>query len=167
MDQGDVQANDERRPLTIVFGDLVRSTGLSATIEDEDFIAIIDRYYAIAEEVFTSHGGYVAQQQGDGVFVWFGYPVAREDDADRAVAAGVELIEQIREASEAVEREFGVSIAARVGINSGSVLIRALPAGGANAFGFAVNFAAKVEAAAPIGGVLISEATLELLRVRP
>ena len=167
MHERDVEADDERRPLTIVFSDLVRSTGISATIDDEDFVAIMDRYYAIADEVFTRHGGYIAQHQGDGVFVWFGYPVAREDDADRAVAAGVELIERIGEAGTALERKFGVRIDARIGIHSGSAVVHALPRGGVNAFGFAVNFAAKVEAVAPIGGVVLSEATLELMRVRP
>src|SRR5262245_23978084 len=105
MDERDVEATGERRPLTIVFSDLVRSTGLSATIDDEDYIAIIERYYAIAGEVFTNHGGYIAQHLGDGVFAWFGYPVAREGDADRAVAAGCELIARIREAGEAFERK--------------------------------------------------------------
>ena len=129
MDERDVEANDERRPLTIVFSDLVRSTSLSATIDDEDFIVIIERYYAIAEEVFTSHGGYIAEHIGDGVFVWFGYPVAREGDADRAVAAGIELIERIREAGAALERKFGDHIDARVGIHSGSVVVRTLAGG--------------------------------------
>jgi class 3 adenylate cyclase len=158
-----VEANDERRPLTIVFSDLVRSTGLSASVDDEDFMAIIGRYYAIAEEVFTSHGGYIAQRLGDGVFVWFGYPVAREDDADRAVAAGIELIERIRGEGDRLERTFGAHIDARVGIHSGSVVVRALPDGDVTAFGFTVNFAAKVEEAAPIGAVVLSEATLERL----
>src|SRR5690349_15456986 len=167
MHERDVEANDERRPLTVLFSDLVRSTGLSASIDDEEFVALIDAYYEIVEEVCARHGGYIAAHLGDGVFVWFGYPVTREDDADRAVAAGFELIERLREPSDALERKLGVRLDARVGIHSGSAVVRPLPDGGVTSLGFTVNFAAKVQAAAPIGGVLISEATLELLRSLP
>jgi len=167
MHERDVEANDERRPLTVLFSDLVRSTGLSASIDDEEFVAVIDAYYGIVEEVCARHGGYIAQHLGDGVFVWFGYPITREDDADRAVTAGFELIELLREPSDALERKLGVRFDARVGIHSGSAVVRPVPEGGFTSLGFTVNFAAKVQAAAPIGGVLISEATLELLRWLP
>ena len=82
----------ERRQVTVMFSDLVGSTALSARMDPEDLREIISGYQKCVAETVQRFGGFVAKYMGDGVLVYFGYPQAHEDDAERAVRAGVELI---------------------------------------------------------------------------
>src|SRR5262249_11595491 len=82
----------ERRQVTVMFSDLVGSTVLSARMDPEDLREVISAYQKCVAETVRSFGGFVANYMGDGVLVYFGYPEAHEDDAERAVRAGLELI---------------------------------------------------------------------------
>ena len=83
----------ERRQLTVMFCDLVGSTALSTQLDPEDLRAVIQRYQQTCADVIQRHDGYIAQYLGDGLLVYFGYPTAHEDDARRAVRAGLEIVE--------------------------------------------------------------------------
>ena len=82
----------ERRQVTVMFSDLVGSTALSARMDPEDLREVISAYQRCVAETVQRFGGFVAKYMGDGVLVYFGYPQAHEDDAERAVRAGLELI---------------------------------------------------------------------------
>ena len=85
----------ERRQVTVMFSDLVGSTALSARMDPEDLREVISAYQKCVAETVRRFGGFVAKYMGDGVLVYFGYPQAHEDDAERAVRAGLELIEAV------------------------------------------------------------------------
>jgi class 3 adenylate cyclase len=87
------QETAERRQVTVMFSDLVGSTALSARMDPEDLREVISAYQKCVAETVQGFGGFVAKYMGDGVLVYFGYPQAHEDDAERAVRAGLELIE--------------------------------------------------------------------------
>jgi class 3 adenylate cyclase len=89
------QDTAERRQVTVVFSDLVGSTALSARIDPEDLREIIAAYQKCVAETVQRFGGYIAKYMGDGVLVYFGYPRAHEDDAERAVRAGLELVKTV------------------------------------------------------------------------
>ena len=82
----------ERRQVTVMFSDLVGSTALSARMDPEDLREVISAYQKCVAETVRRFGGFVAKYMGDGVLVYFGYPQAHEDDAERAVRAGLELV---------------------------------------------------------------------------
>ena len=90
------QDTAERRQVTVMFSDLVGSTALSARMDPEDLREVISAYQKCVAETVQRFGGFVAKYMGDGVLVYFGYPQAHEDDAERAVRAGLELIEAVR-----------------------------------------------------------------------
>lgn len=154
----------ERRPLTILFSDLVQSTALSASTDDEAYLHAIMRYWSIAEEVIDRHGGYLAQREGDGIYAWFGYPIATEHDALHAIEAGLDLVLAVRALNNELASTIGSSLCARVGIHTGTVVVAETSDGRPFGFGFAVNFAAKVQSAAKLETVMASEATLAVLR---
>src|SRR6266403_5693765 len=108
----------ERRHLTVMFCDLVGSTALSARFDPEDLQELLRTYFARVDDVAGSHGGFVAKYLGDGALIYFGYPQAHEDDAERAVRAGLALVDGISELTAAGER-----LSARVGIATGLVVI--------------------------------------------
>jgi class 3 adenylate cyclase len=95
----------ERRQVTVMFSDLVGSTALSARMDPEDLREVISAYQKCVGETVKRFGGYVAKYMGDGVLVYFGYPQAHEDDAERAVRAGLELIQAVIPASQGALRE--------------------------------------------------------------
>jgi class 3 adenylate cyclase len=85
----------ERRQVTVMFSDLVGSTALSARMDPEDLREIISAYQKCVAETVQRFGGFLAEYMGDGVLVYFGYPQAHEDDAERAVRAGLELVQRL------------------------------------------------------------------------
>src|SRR5262249_62042342 len=87
-----VSVSPERRQVTVMFSDLVGSTALSARMDPEDLREVIGAYHQCVAETMQRFGGFVAKYMGDGVLVYFGYPYAHEDDAERAVRAGLELV---------------------------------------------------------------------------
>ena len=107
----------ERRQVTVMFSDLVGSTALSASMDPEDLREVISAYQKCVAETVRRFGGFVAKYMGDGVLVYFGYPQAHEDDAERAVRAGLELIEAVS------ALKSSASLQTRVGIATGLVVV--------------------------------------------
>ena len=154
-------AAEERKTVTTLFCDLVAFTAMGEAADPEDVDALLDEYFARATKVIESHGGTVEKFIGDAVVGVFGVPVAHEDDAERAVRAGLRLIEAL----DGLRRPDGSQLEARVGINTGEALVR-LDVDPASGRGFltgdAVNVAARLEAAAPPGGVVVGALTRDL-----
>ena len=107
----------ERRQVTVMFSDLVGSTALSARMDPEDLREIISAYQKCVADIVQRFGGFVAKYMGDGVLVYFGYPEAHEDDAERAVQAGLEL------AAAVSALKAPVSLQTRIGIATGLVVV--------------------------------------------
>src|SRR5215468_6683285 len=152
----------ERRQLTVMFSDLVGSTALSARMDPEDLREVISAYQKCVAEAVRRFGGFVAQYLGDGVLVYFGYPEAHEDDAERAVRAGLELIAAV------TALKTPASLQTRVGIATGLVVVGDLMAGSGEAHergivGETPNLAARLQGIAEPNTVVIAEATRRLL----
>jgi len=150
----------ERRQLTVMFCDLVGSTALSARLDPEELHDIIARYHAWAAQTVARHGGYIAKYMGDGVLVYFGYPQAHEYDAEEAVRTGLALVDAVGEIRGPQRLQI------RVGIASGLVVIGDLMGEGEAReraiVGEAPNLAARLQALAEPGTVLIAESTRRL-----
>ena len=146
----------ERRQLTVMFCDLVGSTALSAKLDPEDLRAIIGSYHRYFTEVITKSGGFVAKYMGDGVLAYFGYPQAHEDDAERAVRAGLALVEAVPK----LDAHEGTALQVRIGIATGLVVVGDLLGEGAAqeqaVVGETPNLAARLQALAEPGAVVIS-----------
>ena len=152
----------ERRQLTVLFGDLVGSTALSARLDPEDMRSIIGGYQDVCGAVIQRYEGHVARYMGDGVLAYFGWPQAHEDDAERAVRAGLALVTRIGE----LTAGDGTPLAARVGIATGQVVVGDLIGGGAaqeEVVGETPNVAARLQGLAAPGSVVIAAATQHLI----
>ena len=151
----------ERRQLTVLFCDLVGSTALSVRLDPEDLRAIIDIYHRRSAEVIVKHGGFVARYMGDGVLAYFGYPRADEDDAERAVHAGLDLVEAVPK----LAADAGSSpLQVRVGIATGLVVVGDLIGSEEQAVvGETPNLAARLQALAEPGAVMIAASTRRLI----
>jgi class 3 adenylate cyclase len=114
---GSEPADGERRQLTVLFCDLVGSTELSSRLDPEEWQGILRRYQDAAAAVLAPFGGHVAQLLGDGLLVYFGWPEAHDDDAERAVRAGLGLVDALRALTDPVP------LAVRVGIHTGPVVV--------------------------------------------
>ncbi len=156
----------ERRQLTMMFCDLVGSTDLSQRLDAEDLRGVVRAYQETASSVIQRYEGHIAQYLGDGLLVYFGYPQAHEDDAERAVRAGLEIFTALKTLNESLEPEYDVRLAARVGIHTGPVVVGEMGGGAKTetlALGDTTNIAARLEGAAEPDSVLISDATLRLV----
>src|SRR3984893_15747980 len=157
-----VETGAERRQLTVMFCDLVGSTALSSRLDPEDLREVLGTYHRTVAEVVAGFDGYVAKYMGDGVLVYFGYPQAHEDDAERAVCAGLALVQRIGR----LESESG-ALASRIGIATGLVVVGDLIGAGdaqeRGVVGETPNLAARLQAMAPANGVIIAERTRRLL----
>lgn len=156
----------ERRWLTVMFCDLVGSTKLSTRLDPEDLRDIVRGYHEQCAAVLQPLGGYIAQYLGDGILVYFGYPVANEDDAERAVHAGLMVVQAVGQFSERFAATPVGGLQVRVGIHTGRVVVGDL-GDSSNpetlALGEAPNIAAHIQSVAGPGQVLISDATYALL----
>ncbi|TMK80382.1 MAG: tetratricopeptide repeat protein [Actinobacteria bacterium] len=153
-----------RKTVTVVFCDVTGSTALGEHLDPESLRRVMGRYFDEARQVLERHGGTVEKFIGDAVMAVFGVPVLHEDDALRAVRAGSELKEAIARLNEQFERDYGVAIAVRTGINTGEVVAGDAAAGQKLVTGDAVNVAARLEQAAQPGEVLIGRETYGLVR---
>ena len=158
-------AHETRRSVTIVFSDLVGSTALGERIDSEAVREILKRYFEEMSGALELHGGTVEKFIGDAIMAVFGMPVAHEDDALRAARATLEMKARLAVLNEELELRWGVTLANRTGINTGSVIA----SGDASTrqglvAGDTVNTAARLEQAAPPYEVLIGEPTYRLLR---
>jgi class 3 adenylate cyclase/predicted ATPase len=167
MANGMMAASAERRYLTSAFIDLVGYTALSEQLDPEDLRLLQRRYQNLALTVMERFGGFVSQFQGDGVVVYFGYPVAHENDAERAVRAGLEFLHRLQNLDTNVRNGSDFPLTARIGIHTGLVLIGPeLLSGGVaefSAVGEAVNLASRLQAEAPVGSVVVSQETARLV----
>jgi class 3 adenylate cyclase/predicted ATPase len=152
----------ERRQLTVMFCDLVGSTVLSTQLDPEEMSNILSAFQKVCASAVTGFGGSVAKYMGDGALVYFGYPEAHEDDAERAVRAGLALIE----AMTAIQLSVPLRPQVRVGIATGRVVVGELIGeGGAQervAVGETLNLAARIQALAPPDSVVVPELTHRL-----
>jgi class 3 adenylate cyclase/tetratricopeptide (TPR) repeat protein len=150
----------ERRHLTVLFCDLVGSTGIAAKLDPEEWRETVGGYQRAAADAISRFGGHVAKYLGDGVMAFFGYPEAHDNDTERAAYAGLAILDAITKLNEHPAR---LRLAARVGIDSGVVVVGAGAGKEADVFGDVPNVAARVEAAADPGTVLITAATHRLV----
>ena len=151
----------ERRQVTVMFSDLVGSTALSARMDPEDLREVISSYQKSVAETVGRFDGFVAKYMGDGVLIYFGYPQAHEDDAERAVRAGLELVAAIR------DLKTHATLQTRVGIATGLVVVGNLIGSGASQeqgiVGDTPNLAARLQGVAEPNSVVVAEGTRKLL----
>ncbi len=112
-----------RKTITVIFADVVGSTALAEQLDAESLRLVIGRYFEEMSAVIERHGGKVEKFIGDAVMAVFGIPVVHEDDALRAARAAVEMRDALETLNEELEREHGVSIQVRVGVNTGEVVV--------------------------------------------
>jgi class 3 adenylate cyclase len=156
----------ERRQLTVMFCDLVGSTTLSEQLDPEDYHAVVQRYHQTGEAMIQRYEGFVPQHLGDGLLVYFGYPAAHEDDAQRAVRAALEIVEAVRSLSFPTI-QLPRPLQVRIGIHTGLVVIGEI--GGSEkremlALGETPNLAARLQGLAAPDTVVISAATQHLVQ---
>ena len=151
----------ERRQVTVMFSDLVGSTALSARMDPEDLREVISAYQKCVAETVGRFGGFVAKYMGDGVLIYFGYPQAHEDDAERAVRAGLEVVAAVS------GLKTHRSLQTRIGIATGLVVVGDLIGSGASQeqaiVGETPNLAARLQSIAEPNRVVIAESTRKLV----
>jgi hypothetical protein len=136
----------ERRHLTILFCDLVGSTTLAAQLDPEEWRAIVADYQRVASQAIRRFGGEVVRYVGDGIMAFFGYPVAHDNDAERAARAGLAILDGIAKLNE--QGAAMPKLAVRIGIDSGRVVAGTSAGNAVDAFGNTANIAARLQAAA-------------------
>ena len=146
------QGSAERRPITVMFCDLVGSTSLAAKLDAEDWRNLVNAYLHEASKAVTDFGGYVLKKLGDGLMALFGYPQAQENDAERAVRAALAIQRALADLNARSAKTGAPELSARIGIETGPVVVDAT----GEVFGDAPNVAARVQAAAEPGSVLVT-----------
>src|SRR5215475_7671160 len=153
----------ERRHLTVMICDLVGSTALSARLDPEDMRAVIDAYHAACARITRTYDGFLAEFRGDGILAYFGYPLAHEDDAERTVRAGLEIIAAVAR----LETHAAEPLAVRIGIATGLVVVGDRSREGAlrehAVVGDTPNLAARLQALAEPGTIVVAASTRRLL----
>jgi class 3 adenylate cyclase len=156
------RAAAERRQLTVMFSDLVGSTALSARLDPEDLREVIGAYHSAVAEIVAGLGGFVSRFMGDGVLIYFGYPQAHEDAAERAVRAALGAIDAVRRLNVK-----SVKLRTRVGIATGLVVVGDLIGAGSaqeqSVVGETPNLAARLQALAEPDAVVIASGTRRLV----
>jgi class 3 adenylate cyclase len=154
----------ERRQITVMLCDLTGSTVLSARLDPEDMRAVIDPYHAACARILQSYGGFLAEFRGDGILAYFGYPRAHEDDAERTVRAGLDIIAAVAR----LETPAAEPLAVRIGVATGLVVVVGEPSGDGTlrehaVIGDAPNLAARHQALAKPGTIVVAASTRRLL----
>ena len=153
----------ERRHLTVMICDLVGSTALSARLDPEDMRAVIDAYHAACARITRTYDGFLAEFRGDGILAYFGYPRAHEDDAERTVRAGLDIIASVAQ----LQTRAAEPLAVRIGIATGLVVVGDPSGMGAlrehALVGDAPNLAARLQALAEPGTIVVAASTRRLL----
>ena len=144
----------ERRPITVMFCDLVGSTSLARTLDAEDWRDLVGAYLDDAAKAIGQYGGHVAKKLGDGLMALFGYPRAQENDAERAARAGLTLLRALEDLNAANAGRGLPALAARIGLDSGPVVVDST----GEVFGDAPNLAARAQSAAEPGTMLVTAA---------
>ena len=157
----------ERRQLTVMFADVVGSTALSGRIDPETLRAVLAEYHSVCSECISRYGGTVLKYLGDGILALFGYPQAHENDAERAVLAGLAMTAAVRDLRTRLEARHGFGLDTRIGLHTGLVVIGEMAVGDArviDAIGETPNIAARVQGEAAPNTVCVSSATRALLK---
>src|SRR5215203_3176643 len=162
-----VRVDGERKYVTVLFADVVDSTGLGERLDPEQVAEIMNGAFAFLNASVKKYDGTVARLLGDAIIAFFGAPVAHEDDAERAVRAGLDIQAAAREYAEEVRRNYGVDFKVRVGINTGLAVLATM--GGEirteyTAMGDTTNVAARMQASAMPGTILVSAGTYNLVK---
>ena len=144
----------ERRPITVMFCDLVGSTGMAAKLDAEDWRTLVNTYLDEASAAVTGLGGHVLKKLGDGLMALFGYPHAQENDAERGVRAALTIQRALVEINARNASSGAPELQARIGLDSGQVVVDAT----GEVFGDAPNIAARVQGAAEQGSILVTAA---------
>jgi class 3 adenylate cyclase len=155
---------EARKTVTIVFSDVAGSTDLGDRLDPEALRRVMERYFVEMRSVLERHGGTVEKFIGDAVMAVFGIPATHEDDALRAVRAAAEMGDRLADLNEELERERGISLVVRTGVNTGEVVTGDPSGGQFYATGDAVNVAKRFEQAAQPGEVLLGEQTYRLVQ---
>ncbi len=157
----------QRRQLTVMFCDLVGSTALSTKLDPEDLREVITGFQDACRRAVEQYDGFIARYMGDGMLVYFGYPQAHEHDAERAVRAGLELVGSMAQLNAGVAAAHGVSLAVRVGIATGAVVVGDIIGEGAAeeaaVVGETPNLAARLQAVAAPDQVVVGSVTQRLV----
>jgi class 3 adenylate cyclase/tetratricopeptide (TPR) repeat protein len=156
----------ERRQLTVLFCDLVDSTRLASELDPEELREVVQAYQETCAKVIARFEGHIAQYLGDGLLVYFGYPLAHEDDAQRAARAGLGIVEALGQLNMRLEQERGVHLAVRLGIHTGLVVVGDVGGGTRQeqlALGETPNLAARLQGIAAPNTLVISATTFQLL----
>ncbi|TMK96288.1 MAG: hypothetical protein E6G40_12670, partial [Actinobacteria bacterium] len=156
--------SEARKVVTVLFSDVTGSTVLGEALDPESLRQLMSRYFQEMKAVVQRHGGTTEKFIGDAIMAVFGIPRLHEDDALRAVRAGVEMRGALHELNDEFERTWGIRILARIGVNTGEVIAGDPTRGESFAVGDAVNIAARLEQTAEPGTVVIGDATYRLVR---
>jgi TOMM system kinase/cyclase fusion protein len=157
----------ERRQLTVIFCDLVDSTKLSSQLDPEEYRDVVRAYQKVCSEVITRFDGHVAQLLGDGLLIYFGYPQAHEDDPQRAVRAGLGILNVIGDLNRGLQQAKGIHLVLRLGIHTGLVVVGEMGGGGRHeqlALGEVPNLAARLQGLAAPNMLVVSSATYRLIQ---
>jgi class 3 adenylate cyclase len=163
LTQAEVPAEAERRHLTVMICDLVGSTALSARLDPEDMSAVMNAYHAACARIVQNYDGFVGDFRGDGILAYFGYPRAHEDDAERTVRAGLDIIAVVAR----LETRAAEPLAVRIGIATGLVVVGDLSGEGTlwehALVGETPNLAARLQVLAEPGTIVVAASTRRLL----
>lgn len=163
---GDDTAGAERRHLTVMFCDLVGSTALSLRLDPEELREVVRAYQDAVAAAIERFDGYIAQYLGDGILAYFGYPVAHEDEGERAIRAGLAAVQAVETLAARLDLPEGIDLAVRIGVHTGEVVVGEVGGGARRerlALGDAPNIAARLQALASPNTVVLSEDTRRLL----
>jgi len=155
----------ERKTVTALFADIKGSTELMRDLDPEEARAIVDPVLQLMMAAMHRYGGYVAQSTGDGIFALFGAPIAHEDHPQRALHAALAMQEELRRYADRLRNEGKIPVEARVGVNTGEVVVRSIQVGGHTEYtpvGHVTNLAARMQTLASAGSIAASEATQRL-----
>jgi class 3 adenylate cyclase len=156
----------ERKTVTALFADIKGSTELMEELDPEEARAIIDPALRLMIDAAHRYDGYVVQSTGDGIFALFGAPVAHEDHPQRALYSALRMQEELERYSAKVVADGGSPIQGRVGINTGEVVVRSIQTGAGQVeytpIGHTTNLASRMQTAAPVGSIAVSENTRKL-----
>ena len=155
-------ATSERRQITVLFADIAGSTAIAERMDPEDWTVIVGQAFALMNRTIEQYGGTIARLMGDGVLAFFGAPVAHEDDPERAVRCGLDMVKAIDGLSAEHRAATAADLRIRVGVNTGPVVVGIVGTDTAHeytAMGDAVNIAARMQSHAEPGTVLITAAT--------
>ncbi|MFX1554476.1 MAG: AAA family ATPase [Promethearchaeota archaeon] len=167
MPVGRTPTEAERRQLTVMFCDLVGSTALSEQLDPEELREMVHTYQRVCGDVIKRFEGHIAQYLGDGLLAYFGYPLAHEDDAQRAVHTGLGILEEMGRVNTGLEADKGLRLAVRIGIHTGLVVVGETGRGDRHeqlALGDTPNIAARLQEIAEPDTAIISLTTYRLIQ---